>query len=352
MTTSFIESETMGRMPEPTSRGVESSTAKVRAAKRRSDRLVGTSRAIQRAREQIAVAARGRFPVWIRGEAGSNKEAIARLIHDQSEWASGDFFALDASIVPAALLARELMGNERGVGPALSTGFEGALTRYAGGTVLIDNVETLPKELQHALAVTLERGEVLPVGGKSSYPLECRVIGSSCHSLDALTTEGRLLPELTERLRLLEIDVPPLRERREDILPIAAHELSVRAAEIEYESGQPCIVRGFSRDALERLREHTWPGDERELREQVRSAVGLARTEELGPEDLMLSWDSSEQVPSFREAKRAFEHEYVTRVLRLCNGNISRAARIAKKDRKDFYDVMRRNVINPTDFRS
>ncbi len=352
MTTSFIESESMARVPESSPRNVESSTAKVRVARRRSDRLVGTSRAIQRAREQIAVAARGRFPVWIRGDAGSNKEAIARLIHDQSEWASGGFFALDASIVPAALLTRELMGNERGVGPALATGFEGALTRYAGGTVLIENLEALPKELQHALAVTLERGEVHPIGSKSSLPLESRVIAASTHGLDALTSEGRLLPELSERLRLLEIDVPPLRERREDILQIAAHELSVRAAELEHETGRPCSVRGFSREALERLREHNWSGDERELREQVRAAVGLARTEELGPEDLLLSWDSSEQVPSFREGKRAFEHEYVTRVLRLCNGNISRAARIAKKDRKDFYDVMRRNGINPQDYRS
>jgi two-component system response regulator GlrR len=111
-------------------------------------------------------------------------------------------------------------------------------------------------------------------------------------------------------------------------------------------------VRGFSRDALDRLRAHHWPGDERELREQIRASIGLARGTELGPEDLMLSWESSSQVPSFREGKRTFEQEYVTRVLRLCGGNISRAARIAKKDRKDFYDVMRRNGINPSDFRS
>ena len=104
-------------------------------------------------------------------------------------------------------------------------------------------------------------------------------------------------------------------------------------------------------DALERLRTHSWPGNDRELREQIRAAVRLARGDELGPEDLLLSWDASEDIPSFRDAKRQFEHEYVTRVLRICRGNISRAARIAKKDRKDFYDVMRRNSINPADFR-
>jgi two-component system response regulator GlrR len=313
---------------------------------------VGTSRSIQRAREQIDVAARGSFPVWIRGEAGANTEAIARLIHEKSEWVTGGFFSLDASIVPAPLLARELFGSAGETGRALSGTYEGALSRHAGGTVLIENVEVLPKDLQHALALALERREIQPNGNHGPYPLECRLIASSTVSLDILTSEGRLRPELAERLRLLEIELTPLRERREDIVSIAQHELSVRAAEIEHETGKTCIVQGFTREALERLREHSWPGDERELREQVRAAMALARGEELGPQDLLLSWESSEQVPSFRDAKRAFEREYVTRVLRLCGGNISRAARIARKDRKDFYDVMRRNGINPIDFRA
>jgi two-component system response regulator GlrR len=323
-----------------------------RVARRRSDRLVGNSRAVQRAQEQINVAARGRFPVWIQGEPGSDKETIARLIHEQSEWAAGGFFALDAAIVPASLLARELFGCTEGAVAAVPAAAEGALHRMHGGTVLIENVDALPKELQQTLATALERGEARPIGGNPAYPIECRVIASSARPLDTLTGDGRLAQELAERLRLLEIILPPLRERREDILPIAAHELSVRAAQFEHETGKPCSVRGFSRDALERLRSHHWPGDERELREQIRAALGMARGNELVPEDLMLSWDSSAQVPSFREAKRAFEQEYVTRVLRLCSGNISRAARIAKKDRKDFYDVMRRNGINPSDFRS
>ena len=110
-------------------------------------------------------------------------------------------------------------------------------------------------------------------------------------------------------------------------------------------------MRGFTREALERLRDHTWPGNERELREQIRAALRLARGEEIGADDLVLGGESSDEVSSFRDAKRRFERDYVARVLRLCKGNISRAARIAKKDRKDFYDVMRRNGINPADFR-
>jgi len=167
-----------------------------------------------------------------------------------------------------------------------------------------------------------------------------------------LADPGLPEPQPIEQLQLLEIRIPPLRERKEDIIPIAAHLLSLSRAEIERETGRPCPVVGLSREALERLRTHNWPGNERELREQIRSALRLSRGDELAAEDLMLGSEAAEEVASFRDAKRAFERDYVTRVLRMCRGNISRAARIAKKDRKDFYDVMRRNSINPQEFRS
>ena len=124
-----------------------------------------------------------------------------------------------------------------------------------------------------------------------------------------------------------------------------------RSDEIERELGRPPKARGFTREALERLRDYGWPGNERELLERVRAALRLARGEEIDAEDLALGGASSDELPSFRDAKRAFERDYVARVLRLCAGNISRAARIAKKDRKDFYDVLRRNQINPDDYR-
>ena len=320
-------------------------------ARRRSDRLVGTSRAVLRTLEQVAVAGRGRFHLYISGEEGVEKDLVARLIHEASEWAIGGFFALDASLVPETLVGRELFGSERAAINSLPGESTGALTRFAGGTVLIDHIESLPKELQQALALALNDGRFRRLGGSTPHALECRVIGASAEPLDALVQAGRIYPELAERLRLLEIQLPALRERREDILPLAAQALAAARDEVERELGRATKVRGFTRDALERLREHSWPGNERELREQVRSAVRLARGEEVGVEDLLLLPDASDEVPSFRDAKRKFERDYVARVLRLCKGNISRAARIAKKDRKDFYDVMRRNQINPAEFR-
>jgi two-component system response regulator GlrR len=253
--------------------------------------------------------------------------------------------------MPESLLARELLGSEAGAIPSLPDAHRGAFERTLRGTVLIEHIASIPKELQQSLASILKSKQYRRIGSGESLTLESRVIAASAHSLDDLSSSGRVVQELAEQLRVLEIRIPPLRDRKEDIIPMAAHLLSLARAEIERETGRPCPVRSLSREALERLRSHSWPGNERELREQILSALRLSSTEELAAEDLLLSLEVSDDMPSFRDAKRSFEHEYVTRVLRICRGNISRAARVAKKDRKDFYDVMRRNEINPQDFR-
>ncbi len=325
-------------------------TPEAAASRRRGERLVGTSRSVQRAQEQIAVAGRGRFPVLLTGEDGVDKELLARLIHRASEWATGSFFALDASLVPEALLGRELLGTEARAIASLPAESEGAFSRVGAGTVLLERIEAVPKDLQQILAAAIEEGRFRRIGATGTLPLEGRLIASSTESLERLTSGSGIAPELSRRL-VLNIEIDALRDRREDILPLAAHALATARAEIEEELDRPCPVKGFTREALQQLREHSWPGNERELREHVRSALHLARGEEVGTEDLLLSSESTDEIASFRDAKRAFEREYVTRILRLCKGNISRAARIAKKDRKDFYDVMRRNSISPQEFR-
>jgi two-component system response regulator GlrR len=316
------------------------------------DRLVGASRAIQTVREQIAVASRGRFPVWVQGDDGVDREMVARLIHDGSEWTRGGFFALDAAVVPPALVGRELLGAEPDAIPSLPGRYIGAFERCAGGTVLIEEIQAIPKDIQQTIANALESGSFRRLGDNEERPFEVRLIGGGRSKLDSLVSDSGLITALAERLQLLEIFLPPFRERPEDIVPLAAQALALARSELESETGRSSVVRGFSPAAIERLVTYSWPGNDRELREQIRAALRLAKGDEIGAEEIVLGWDSEASVPPFREAKRSFEREYVTRVLRLCRGNISRAARIAKKDRKDFYDVMRRNAVDPQQFRS
>ena len=303
--------------------------------RRRGDRIVGADAVTQERVEQVRVAARGEQPVWISGPPGAGKSHFARAVHAWSARAAGPFVELNCAAVPEALLTREIFGCSAGTHPDLPGEHTGALARAAGGTLLLRAVDRLPEAVRRALAAAVTEGRFSREGDGASAALRARLIVSS--------TVRRGVSFLGEGL-VLELDLPPLAERREDVLPLAAHFLRLAADE----EGVRAV--GFTADARNALLAEPWPGNVRELFERVRQAVRLAGDGAISAEALLLAADG-ENVPSFKEAKRAFETRYVVGLLRRCGGNISRAARLAKKDRKDFYDVIRRTGVNPGDFR-
>ena len=274
-------------------------------------------------------AARSERPVLITGPQGCGKDHLARAIHTWSGRSSGPYVVVSTSIVPEGMFARELFG-------AAGAGQEGALDRAAGGTLLIDGVERLVETVRALLARAIGEGRFQRESESTPTPLRARIIATS--------------PKLPERSPFGEanqhpIRILPLAERPEDILPLAAHFLRLHADE----EGMAAV--GFTAEARSALLVETWPGNVRELGERIRQAVRLAGNGAVSAEALLLASPDTDQVPSFKEAKRAFETRYVIGLLRRCAGNISRAARLAKKDRKDFYDVIRRTGIDPTEFR-
>jgi two-component system response regulator GlrR len=298
------------------------------SGRRRGDRIVGAGRATQEVVELAIGAARSERPVWISGPHGAGKDHLARAVHAWSARSSGPYVAFSCSAFTEAQLGRELFGA--------ASSDDGALSRAAGGTLLVDAVERLPDALRALLARALAEARYVRDGESSPLPLRARVIATTAKALDRSPFGD--LPQ--HQIRLL-----PLSERPEDILPLAAHFLRLHADE---EGVTPV---GFTADARSALVSEPWPGNVRELGERVRQAVRLARDGAITAEALLLAAEDLEAVPSFKEAKRAFETRYVVGLLRRCGGNISRAARLAKKDRKDFYDVIRRTGIDPTDFR-
>ncbi len=308
--------------------GVESAQPIDRpSGRRRGDRIVGAGRATQEVVELAMAAARSDRPVLITGPQGCGKDHLARAIHSWSGRSSGPYVVISTAIVPEGELARELFGG---------AGQEGALDRAAGGTLLLDGVERLFEAVRVLLARTIGEGRFLREAETTPTPLRARVIATS--------------PKLPERSPFGEsphhpVRILPLAERPEDILPLAAHFLRLHADE------EGVIAVGFTAEARNALLQEAWPGNVRELGERIRQAVRLAGNGAVSAEALLLASSDSEQVPSFKEAKRAFETRYVIGLLRRCAGNISRAARLAKKDRKDFYDVIRRTGIDPTEFR-
>lgn len=300
------------------------------------DDIVGASPAARRLRKQVKAAARDDLPVWIAGPPGGDAEQVARAIHRQSPRGGQALEVLDCAAVPAPLLGRALLGCARGFYPALPEAHWGALRRAGGGALLIASVEALPAGLLDALLGALDTGRFRSEGG-AERTLAARLM--------LATTDGSTGGESPLGARPHhKLRIAPLGARRPDIALLAAEELR-RLAEAAGERGAAIRLTADARAALET---EPWPGDMAELRARIRAALPLCDGATLDAEALLLAAPSP---PSFKQAKRAFEARYARALLRRCRGNISRAARLAGKDRKDFYEVLRRSGVHPRDFR-
>ena len=266
--------------------------------------------------DQASNLARSNDPVLLIGPSGSGRKHVARAIHQWSTRAGVPLVELCVAGMAESVQLRELLGDG-------ST--QGALARAEGGSLLIEGVDHLAPDVLTRLIETIREA--------AATPGRARVLAT------VASDDGRVAAMPGQR-----IQIAPLSDRTEDVLPLAAHFLAEFAAQEAVE------IVGFSADARRWLIEERWTGNVRELRERVRQAIRLAGQGAISAEALMLSTESDE-VPSFKDAKRAFETRYVEGLLRRCSGNISRAARMAKKDRKDFYDVIRRTGVDPGHFR-
>lgn len=305
------------------------------AARRRSERTVKASARTQLALDQAGALARSDAPVVIQGPEGSGRTHFAHILHEWSARASAPLVRFSATLTAEGLQARELFGASAAKDPLLAGGAHGALVDAGNGTLIVERIDRLSPALRSRLSQAVRDGQFTRDGSSEPTSVRARVIA---------TSESGVHDPLPG-LAVQTLDLAGLSERREDILPLAAQFLAEHAEE------QGIEPVGFTVDARRWLVEEPWTGNARELRERVRGALRLSGDGALSAEALMLSSEGDE-VPSFKDAKRAFETRYVEGLLRRCSGNISRAARLAKKDRKDFYDVIRRTGVDPTDFRS
>ncbi|MEE3329625.1 MAG: sigma 54-interacting transcriptional regulator [Myxococcota bacterium] len=294
-------------------------TADRNPGRRAADRIVGSSSATQHAAEQASAAARLSGPVGLVGASGSGKTHFARAIHAWSARAANPFVVVTAAAIPAANQTEEIFGPS------------GAFAQAGEGTILIRDISSLTDSVRIAVLRAVEEG------AHDGAPVRARILESADSEV--------ALPVTGPGSRWSVLTIAPLSKRREDIPALAAQFLASCAEE------QGIQAIGFTAEARRWMVDEEWEGNVRELRERVRQAFRLAGNGAISIEALMLS-NEGDDIPSFKEAKRAFETRYVESLLRRCSGNISRAARLAKKDRKDFYDVIRRTGVNPQQFRS
>ena len=236
------------------------------------DRLLGRSAVMRAVRERLVRLAPLPQPVLVCGETGTGKELAARVLHERSERRSGPFVPLNCGSIPEQLAESALFGHRRGAFTGAERDHPGAFGRAAGGTLFLDEIGELPLVLQAKLLRALESGEVLPVGAEREVSLDVRIVAATHRDLPRMVVDGRMRADLYHRLAVLTVELPALRDRREDIPELVA----AFAAEAERQIGRPLSL---SPDALRAAQSHGWSGNVRALRNAVQRAVALGETE-------------------------------------------------------------------------
>ncbi len=250
-------------------------------SRRAADEVVAESPAMRAVLELCDRAAPARAPVLIQGESGTGKELVARRLHYLSERVAGPFVAVNCKAFSAGVLESELFGHEKGAFTGAQAARAGCFERADGGTLFLDEIGEVDLDFQGKLLRVLQEGEVLRVGGTAPRRVDARVVSATNRDLREEVRAGRFREDLYFRLNVIPVQVPPLRARREEIVPLARHFLARHAAE----AGRALTLGD---EAVARLLAHDWPGNVRELENAIERAVVLARTETIVPEDLLL----------------------------------------------------------------
>jgi two-component system, NtrC family, response regulator GlrR len=308
--------------------------------------IVSRSKCMAEVLEEARLVAASDASVLIHGESGSGKELLARAIHRASPRAGEPFIAINCGAIPEALLESELFGHVKGAFTGATARHVGLFQAASGGTLFLDEIGDMPLPLQVKLLRVLQERAVRPVGATQAEAVDVRILSATHRDLDAAMRAGQFREDLYYRLNVVSLTLPSLDQRREDIPLLASHFLQTLVAKYRKQ------VNGFAPDALAALASAPWPGNVRQLYNVVEQVCALA-TSPLIPLALVqraLRVRSSEML-SYAEAKQRFERDYLVQLLKLTDGNVSDAARLADRNRTEFYRLLQKHELAPALFR-
>jgi len=284
--------------------------------------------------------------VLISGESGTGKELLAQAIHRASPRSAKPFVAVNCGAIPEALLESELFGHVKGSFTGALTNHRGLFVTAGGGTLFLDEIGDMPPALQVKLLRVVQERSVRPVGSSQSVPVDVRILSATNRNLDSAMADGQFREDLYYRLNVVSLRLPALGERREDIPLLANHFL----ARLSEKYGRR--FNGFAPDAMKALTTASWPGNVRQLHNVAEQVCALTTT----PLISLALVQRALRVPtmevlSYAEARQRFERDYLVGLLKLTDGNAADAARLAERNRTEFYRLLQKHGLTPGQFR-
>ncbi|MCQ8879015.1 sigma 54-interacting transcriptional regulator [Pseudoalteromonas shioyasakiensis] len=293
--------------------------------------------------EQVKLLGPTQVNVLISGASGTGKELLANAIHQHSHVSDGPFVAINCGAVPGELLESELFGHKKGAFTGAVKDHQGLFQQAQGGTLFLDEIGDMPLNLQVKLLRVLQEKTIRPVGFQEEIPIDVRIVSATHKNLPDAIANQQFREDLYYRLNVVNLKLPALKERREDISLLAQH----FSAMIAKRMGQ--AQKRFASDAMHALVRYDWPGNIRQLQNVVEQVVALTPSEVISVqlvESALNSNESNVEPLSLNDAKKEFERDYVINTLKMAGGNVAEGAKLAKRNRSDFYKLIKKHNID------
>ncbi|HBW2153381.1 TPA: two-component system response regulator GlrR [Klebsiella pneumoniae] len=308
--------------------------------------IVTRSPLMLRLLEQAGMVAQSDVSVLINGQSGTGKEIVAQAIHNASPRHDKPFVAINCGALPEQLLESELFGHARGAFTGAVSNREGLFQAAEGGTLFLDEIGDMPVALQVKLLRVLQERKVRPLGSNRDIEINVRIISATHRDLPKAMARGEFREDLFYRLNVVNLKIPPLSERTEDI-PLLVNHLLRQSADRH----KP-FVRAFSSDAMKRLMAAKWPGNVRQLVNVIEQCVALTSSPVIGDALVEQALEGENTaLPTFVEARNQFELNYLRKLLQITKGNVTHAARMAGRNRTEFYKLLSRHELDANDFK-
>ncbi|QGH62434.1 two-component system response regulator GlrR [Serratia proteamaculans] len=308
--------------------------------------IVTRSPIMLRLLEQAKMVAQSDVSVLINGHSGTGKEVLAQAIHGASPRGKKAFIAINCGALPEQLLESELFGHAKGAFTGAVSSREGLFQAAAGGTLFLDEIGDMPLSLQVKLLRVLQERKVRPLGSNRDLDIDVRIISATHRDLQKAMAKNEFREDLYYRLNVVNLKIPALNERAEDIPLLANHLLRESAKR------HKAFVRSFSTDAMKRLMTATWPGNVRQLVNVIEQCVALTSAPVISEALVEQALEGENTaLPTFVEARNQFELHYLRKLLQITKGNVTQAARMAGRNRTEFYKLLSRHELDANDFK-